>query len=283
MLLFSIIIPTYNRQEKLLNTLKLLTKQLYKNFEVIVVEDVYDNTFLIKPLRQKLNINYISFFERKNVSIKRNIGAKNAKGKYLIFLDDDDIVSEKWMLTFSAVLENRNDDIAFCAVQSGAKIIYPEKAYTSDEREWGIFLAGAFAVKKELFEAVKGYDEILRYGENTELGLRLKQVIQTKQFINEVGLIYQPSKNGGLKKIENTFIANNHILDKHKDWFNNNPILHFNYLSVLGVASFKLKKMKLAKHYFKKALSLKLYNPIAWFRFVLAQFPFIASKVWRTK
>jgi len=285
--LFSIIIPTYNRASKLTNTLEQLKAQTFVDFEVIVVEDGYNNGDFYTSILNNDKVSYEFLQSKKNVSAKRNIGASKAKGKYFIFLDDDDTITSNWLLDFAEVITKENTDIAFCAVEVSdsngkKKILFPETAY-EDERGWGIFLAGAFVVKKEIFNSINGYDEMLRYGENTELGIRLKSVTKSKSFINNINLIYTASGTGGSKNIQNTFIANNHILAKHKDWFLKNPILHFNYLSVLGVVSYKLRKTKLAKKYLYEALTVQCLNPKAWSRFMISFFPFIAKKVWHSK
>jgi glycosyltransferase involved in cell wall biosynthesis len=285
--MFSIIIPTYNRFSQLEQCIIRLKLQQYKNFELIIVEDGGNNKEAILSISNELNLKYLILENKMNVSVKRNIGASKATGKYLIFLDDDDSFTTNWLSDFAEALTKENADLAFCAVEVSStnkkKItIFPETAY-QDERGWGIFLAGAFAIKKEIFKSVGGYDEILRYGENTELGIRLKTVIKTKSFINNINLIYTASSTGGSKNVQNTFIANNHILAKHKKWFIKNPMLHFNYLSVLGVVSYKLMKPKLAKKYLHEALTIQYSNPKAWSRYIISLFPFVAKKVWQNR
>ncbi len=284
---FSIIIPTYNRPSKLANTLEQLKAQTFLDFEVIIVEDGYNNNSFYNGILSDDKLIYEFLQNKKNVSTKRNIGASKTRGKYLIFLDDDDSVTNNWLLDFADALNRENSDVAFCAVEvlstnKKKNIIFPETAY-QDERGWGIFLAGAFAIKKDIFKSVGCYDEMLRYGENTELGIRLKSKTNNKVFINNINLIYNSSATGGSKNIQNTFIANNHILAKHKDWFLKSPILHFNYLSVLGVVSYKLEKSKLARKYLYEALTIQCFNPKAWTRFLISLFPFIAKKVWHRK
>lgn len=284
---FSIIIPTYNRASVLAKMLKHLKDQTFKDFEVIIVEDVNNNENSYRSILDNSSIVYEYIEQKRNVSAKRNIGASKAKGKYYIFLDDDDRVTNNWLSNFAAVLVKDNIDIAFCAVEAEQenkkkKIIFPEKAY-QDERDWGVFLAGAFAVKREIFNKINGYDEMLRYGENTELGIRLKSVIKSRSFINNINLLYASSSGGGSKNVQNTFIANNHILAKHKEWFIKNPMLHFNYLSVLGVVSYKLMKPKLAKKYLHEALTIQYSNPKAWSRYIISLFPFVAKKVWQNR
>jgi glycosyltransferase involved in cell wall biosynthesis len=285
--MFSIIIPTYDRFNQLEQCITRLKLQQYKKFELIIIEDGVNNEHAILSISKQLNVKYFNLGSKQTVSFKRNIGASKASGKYLIFLDDDDYVTEKWLLDFEMPLTKDDTDIAFCAVEARyldkkKKVIFPENAY-QDERGWGVFLAGTFAVKKEIFDSIGGYDEMLRYGENTELGIRLKKLINSKSYTNNINLIYTASSNGGSKNVLNTFIANNHILSKHKDWFKRNPILHFNYLSVLGVVSYKLNKTKLAKNYFYEALKIQCFNPKAWTRCVISLFPFVASKLWHNK
>lgn len=89
---FSVIVPFFNSEKTLQNTLNSLKKQK-KNYELILVNDgSFDNS------NQIVNKNKVFFKcikilnNRKNlgVSLSRNKGIKNSTGKYLIFLDSDD-------------------------------------------------------------------------------------------------------------------------------------------------------------------------------------------------
>ena len=87
--MFSIIVPSYNRNAEIPALLDSLTKQTVKNFEVIIVDDcspqplkvdqAYD--FEVKVIRNEKN---------KGAAGSRNVGAENASGEWLLFLDDDD-------------------------------------------------------------------------------------------------------------------------------------------------------------------------------------------------
>ena len=91
--LFSIIIPTYNRSQDLVRCLNSLVSQTYKNFEVIVCDNasIDDTKFVIENYNGLLNLNYIYLNENSGGPAKpRNIGAKNAKGEWVCFLDSDD-------------------------------------------------------------------------------------------------------------------------------------------------------------------------------------------------
>ena len=94
----SVIIPTFNRFNYLLNTIKSIKEQTYKNIEIIVIndkssqKDYYDYDWNLH------NIKIIHLKERSKekfgypcVGYVRNQGIKSSSGKYIAFCDDDDI------------------------------------------------------------------------------------------------------------------------------------------------------------------------------------------------
>lgn len=93
-MLFSIIIPTYNRAHIITETLHSVLKQGFTDYEIIVVDDgSTDNT---KEVLEKINSEKIVYYYKPNEerSIARNFGADKANGRYLIFLDSDDKMRE---------------------------------------------------------------------------------------------------------------------------------------------------------------------------------------------
>ncbi|MGH7245404.1 MAG: glycosyltransferase [Candidatus Levyibacteriota bacterium] len=87
---FSVVIPTLNEENYLPNILHDLTRQTEKNFEVIVVNGPSKDKTSQKAM-EFATILPIRLFQIKkgNVSMQRNLGAKKAQGRYLIFLDAD--------------------------------------------------------------------------------------------------------------------------------------------------------------------------------------------------
>src|SRR5689334_3934336 len=92
-LMFSVIIPTYNRATLIMRTIQSVLNQTYKSYEIIIVDDgSTDNTdALLQPLLQKHPD--IFYFKKKNEErgAARNFGTSHAKGSYVTFLDSDDI------------------------------------------------------------------------------------------------------------------------------------------------------------------------------------------------
>jgi glycosyltransferase involved in cell wall biosynthesis len=92
-MLISIIIPTYNRVQFLIETIDSILSQTYSNFELIIVSDgSNDNT------KQKVNqikdprIKFIELEKNYGYPAKaRNDGIKISKGEYIALCDDDDL------------------------------------------------------------------------------------------------------------------------------------------------------------------------------------------------
>ena len=87
----SVIIPTYNEQDKIRDCLESLSKQSYGDFEVIVVDDgSKDGTLdLIQDLGFRNYKLIILKQDHKGAGAARNLGAKKARGKILVFVDAD--------------------------------------------------------------------------------------------------------------------------------------------------------------------------------------------------
>lgn len=92
---FSIIIPLYNKEEYILNTLKSILIQEYLDYEVLVIDDSStDSSYdLVQNFITQNNLlNYSLYKNERNsgVSFSRNRGIELSKGNYIIFLDADD-------------------------------------------------------------------------------------------------------------------------------------------------------------------------------------------------
>jgi GT2 family glycosyltransferase len=88
----SVVIPTLRRSEELEECLDALSKQTFKNFEVIIVNNKGELNYL---KNKYFNISVVQQNKEGLVSA-RNIGLFNAKGRIVSFIDDDVVVSESW-------------------------------------------------------------------------------------------------------------------------------------------------------------------------------------------
>lgn len=105
MIKISIIIPTYNRIDDLKDCLSSILSQAINPYEVIVVDDSETDSikeFLAKK-RQKffetsINILYIKNIGNKSLTSARNLGIQNANGNIILFLDDDVVLNNEYLL-----------------------------------------------------------------------------------------------------------------------------------------------------------------------------------------
>ena len=93
--LFSVVIPTYNRAEKLLRGLKSLNEQTFRNFEVLVCDDgSTDNTReVVDKFRTEIKFLNLHYFSEPNwggPAHPRNKGVREASSDWICFLDSDD-------------------------------------------------------------------------------------------------------------------------------------------------------------------------------------------------
>lgn len=128
----SIIIPTYNREKLIIQSLKNILNQTYHNFEAIVIDDgSTDNTEkAIYKLKDK-RIRYIKLRKNKGSCIARNIGIKKATGKYITFQDSDDLLHfDKLQKQLNNLIKHKSD-FDFCKFcihyNSKFKKIFPEQ------------------------------------------------------------------------------------------------------------------------------------------------------------
>ena len=107
----SVIIPSYNRFNNLLNAIESVVSQDYENYEIIIINDgstdkryqEFEFNEKVKLINLNKNQKSINGFGPGAI---RNFGTKIAKGKYLAFLDDDDIWLENKLFTQIESLEN---------------------------------------------------------------------------------------------------------------------------------------------------------------------------------
>lgn len=104
---FSIVIPTYNRVELLFKSVQSALNQSYSDYEIIVVDDGsrYDVIERISSLADDDKIKLILCPKNRGGGAARNIGINAARGKYVCFLDSDDIWHSEKLKEEKSVLD----------------------------------------------------------------------------------------------------------------------------------------------------------------------------------
>ncbi|SRR5581483_2334260 len=97
--LVSVIIPTHNRKKLLSRLLKGIFSSDYRNIEIIVVDDAStDGTY--EYIKSQYKNKKIKIFKNKNnlqTAASKNLGVKFAKGEFVLFIDDDNVISRDFV------------------------------------------------------------------------------------------------------------------------------------------------------------------------------------------
>lgn len=112
--MISIIIPFYNSERYLQQCIECLLNQSYTDFEAIFVNDGSTDDF--QNVFNKLNDDRIILINQNNrgVSSARNNGIKKAKGKYICFLDVDDIYEKNYLKKMVEITHRNKLDVVLC-------------------------------------------------------------------------------------------------------------------------------------------------------------------------
>lgn len=112
--LVSVIIPVYNTQKYLEACICSVLVQSYENFEVILINDgsTDQSVEICKKFEKKSE--KIRFFsqENKGVSAARNVGIHYSKGKYLFFMDSDDVIHRDTLQALYCIIKKEKVEMA---------------------------------------------------------------------------------------------------------------------------------------------------------------------------
>lgn len=180
--LFSIIIACYNGERYLNEAIQSVLDQSYTHFEIIVIDDgSTDGTATIAQSFPK--ITYI-YQQNKGVCKARNIGLKNARGKYIIFLDQDDFLPPN-RLENDLVEFSRKSSCAYIfgwfttidskgnSINSNPTPHFTNVDYTTLLEGHLLVPPGTITFSLDKLNSVSGFNENIRTSEDLDLYFRL--------------------------------------------------------------------------------------------------------------
>jgi len=234
--LVSVIVPVYNRAHLLTETVASILAQTYRNIEIILVNDgSTDNSLeVIKALQQE-NHDVIRIVDQNNQgqTIARNKGIEQSHGKYVAFLDSDDLwVPDK--LEQQIPLFDRNVGLVYGGVEfideCGETIgfdpcdphvqgeIYPQLLVKNR------MTGGSVVVLREALEKVGVFDPEFSAAENWDLWLRICKVYQAK-LVNKAVVKYRRHESNMSKDMMLMLNAKRQIMVKHCDQKSPNKLI----------------------------------------------------------
>jgi len=192
--MISVVIPLYNKEKSIAQTLKSVLAQTYTDYEIIVVDDgSTDNSFevvrsAIQPLTHSSHIRLISK-DNGGVCSARNRGIQEAKGEYIALLDADDQWDKDYLAEQAKMIADFPDavmwGINFAELTQGKLVRkletglpygyrrYVENYFQMPTRVSDLFCSSSVVICKDVFERVGMFDERIKYSEDIDMWYRI--------------------------------------------------------------------------------------------------------------
>lgn len=231
----TLIIPCFNCEKTIMETLDSVDKQTYPHKEVILVDDgSSDNTKRILEEYVTPRAHYFVFHQpNKGQASARNLGLSHAKGEYVVFVDSDDKIHPDFLEEFVQVFQQ---DATVNMVYSEMQTFDREnKIYNLREFKLSEFLITncipVFCmVRTEHIRAIGGFDENMDNNEDWECWIRMYKTFKGKVIkINKVLYFYRKRLEENSisdlsikhQKVESSF---KYVYDKHYAFYMENGL-----------------------------------------------------------
>lgn len=248
--MFSVVIPLYNKELSVKNTINSVLSQSFKEFEIIIVNDgSTDKSFEIV---KKIEDPRIILIDKSNggVSSARNKGIQEAKHEWIVLLDADDLWKENHLEVLSDLITTYPKDKVFCTSyirsneveqnngENDVNVIedYFLKAHT------GFFCSSVACIHNSVFKDVGNFNTNLNRGEDLELWTRIGRKYRFIQ-ANQVTATYRvdaENRSDNNLKLKYTRIYNYNFNSCESE----NEYLYYKKAIVLNLRNF-IKKMKI--------------------------------------
>ena len=209
--MISIIIPTFNREDKVLRAIKSIEKQKFKDYEIIVVDDGSEDKTRerIELLMQKNSRIKYFYIKNSGPGQAKNYGVEKAKFDYVTFLDsDDELYSVNTLEKIKLEIDKNNEVIGFEEIiKIGDKGERKEKLRRIKNMkkyilEYPLNYPGypPYTIKKSIYIEVGGLNSQEKWGEALLFWRKIFLKNPNFGLINEVGYIYHLEGDDNVSK-----------------------------------------------------------------------------------
>ncbi|MCR8968935.1 glycosyltransferase family 2 protein [Facklamia sp. 7083-14-GEN3] len=280
---FSIIIPLFNSEKYIKETLESIINQKFQNFEIIVVDDgsTDSSAKIIKEFYGDNNKIKYHYKINEGASIARNFGLEKALGKYVIFFDSDDILNPNSLSVIYKFIKSQNNNVDLIVgdyeynnllgqrtIKQTKSMLSAKKILTlkeSNDPLIFIFLDPApnfKIIKKEFLSLHNLYFQDLRLGQDLNFYIRMLSYKPKVYFLNHIINTYNlrpgsisTTYNSSLKDI----ILSLELIKKENNNYFSKPDSKFNTFEFNHVSNKLLKSLKIDN----SKLRFEVYSELA--------------------
>lgn len=289
---FSVVIPTLNCADLVGRAVQSVLDQSVSDVEILVVDDGPDEA--TRRAVEGLNDSRVVYLPQGHagVSVARNRGAAAARGRLLTFLDSDDEALPGWLSALARELADPAVGAVCCGLRirrdAGEEVLLPRPRGPEFAFQTVEFLAGSFAVRREVFHAVGGYSEALAFSENTELGLRLVAHCRAHGLrvaaVPEPLIRYHAREEDPVRRsresLQGRLAASEYILEHHGETLARSPEVHARFLATAGVRAARLGRYAQARALWRRAAEADVAPWRHYARIAATRLPPLARRVW---
>lgn len=217
--MFTIVIPLYNKELSIKNTIESVLNQTCQDFEIIIINDGSTDTSV--RVVEGIDDDRIRLLHQKNqgVSAARNLGVKEANNEWIAFIDGDDLWEANHLEEVIKMM-NRfpNENVYVTSFEYSDKremfrhprksLIFKIENYFKEAINEDLIWTGILVANKRSLEDVGGFDTKLNRGEDLDLWARLarKHTIIKSSEITAIYRIDAENRTRLNKKIEQTHV-----------------------------------------------------------------------------
>lgn len=116
--LFTIIVPLFNAEKYISNTVESIRRQQFRDFEALIIDDGSSDRSVSACEEAVAGDDRFLIFKEKNkgVSAARNQGIRYARGKYILFVDSDDYIDDQMLQRYYSILSRESYDMIICGM-----------------------------------------------------------------------------------------------------------------------------------------------------------------------
>lgn len=221
----SVIIPVYNGEKTIRETVETVFKQTFSDFELIVIDDgSQDATLEIISKFRDTRLKVLSG-SNMGVSEARNRGIAQASGDFIAFLDADDLwTPNKLEAQFNALQTNPQAAVAYSwtdYIDESGQFLYPGLHITLNGNVYSQLLVKNFLengsnplIRTHILKKVGGFDKSLSPSEDWDMWLRLAANYDFVA-VPSPQILYRVSSNSASSNISKQAIQGLKVIDKY--------------------------------------------------------------------